>query len=437
MKDCVTSIARALACGLAALALLLVPLATAWGQDPQDRGIGGTGVVPSDLDGDRGIGGTGVMGTIRGFGSIIVNGLHVTYAPDVPVRIDGQPRTVSDLKIGHVVRVVTAKRNGVLTTRQINVTSEVVGAIEATGKKTLRVLGQAVSTERLGGTQQWRPGERIAVFGLRRPDGTIVASLIERRAVGPERVAGRVRKQRDGSLRIGSLRLVGADRAIVGTRAVLEGAYIRGALEVTRAARERDLLGPVRQVSIEAYVERTRDGLRLGSGLEVAGQIAVSLPAGFYAPAVVTAVSDRSGRLGIEGVSIQGPPVRADGARQRSDPGSSASPSAGAQGGKAPPTGQNTGPAQSSRDDVHPGMARGRRNDGNEPSGNSGNSQGGSGAGGSGNAGGGNAGGSGGGHGGGSNAGGNGGGRGGGNGNGGGNSGGGNGEGNGGGGGRR
>ena len=96
MRDCAPSIARTAACWLAALALLLVPLEAARSQDPRDRGIGGTGVIPTDRESDRGIGGTGVMGTIRGFGSIIVNGLRVTYAPDVPIRIDGQPRAASD-----------------------------------------------------------------------------------------------------------------------------------------------------------------------------------------------------------------------------------------------------------------------------------------------------------------------------------------------------
>jgi hypothetical protein len=129
VRKCATSIARTTACWMAALALLLVPLEVARSQDLGDRGIGGTGVVPTDPDGDRGIGGTGVMGTIRGFGSIIVNGVHVTYAPDVPVRIDGQPRAVSDLKIGQVVRVVAETSNGVLATRQIDVASEVVGPI--------------------------------------------------------------------------------------------------------------------------------------------------------------------------------------------------------------------------------------------------------------------------------------------------------------------
>ncbi len=70
------------------------------------------------------------MGTIRGFGSIIVDGLRVTYAPDVPIQTDGQPRTVSGLEVGQVVRVIAEKRNGVLVTGQIDVTGEALARLK-------------------------------------------------------------------------------------------------------------------------------------------------------------------------------------------------------------------------------------------------------------------------------------------------------------------
>ena len=88
---------------------------------PRDHGIGGTGMMRTDEprdgslgEGDRGIGGTGVIGTIRRFGSIIVNDLRITYPQDVPVRIDGRPAALSDLRIGHVVRVVALETGGIL-----------------------------------------------------------------------------------------------------------------------------------------------------------------------------------------------------------------------------------------------------------------------------------------------------------------------------------
>lgn len=386
MKDHAAALARAHALWLVALVLLVASLTLAWGQNGQDRGIGGTGVVSDDQDGDRGIGGTGMMGRIRGFGSIIVNGVHVNYAPDVPVRIDGQARAVSDLKIGQVVRVVAENRNGVLATRQIDVTSEVVGPIETTGRTTLKVLGQTISTQALSAAGRWQPGERVAVFGLRRPDGTIVASLIERRDGGPDRIAGPVTRSRNGSLGIGALRLAGLDPALVGTRAVLEGSYANGSLQVTGTARERDLLGAnVRRFSIEAYIERTRNGLRLGSGLEVAGRPSSTLPVGSYAPAVVTVVSDQRGRLGIENVSLEGKPTSSRGSSQGVDSGTSRSTPADARGRGPAPRDAQPG-SGSSRQDNSSGSGRGRDGHG----GSSGNPAGGSGNNGQGKSGGGN-----------------------------------------------
>ncbi|MBM6583231.1 hypothetical protein ILT44_23805 [Microvirga sp. BT689] len=369
MRNHAASLARTHALWLVALALLVASLTLAWGQQGQDRGIGGTGVVADDQDGDRGIGGTGMMGRIRGFGSIIVNGVHVNYAPDVPVRIDGQARAVSDLKIGQVVRVVAENRNGVLATRQIDVTSEVVGPIETTGRTTLTVLGQTVSTQALGAASPWQRGDRVAVFGLRRPDGTIVASLIERRDSGPDRVAGQVIRSRNGSLGIGTLKLAGVNPRLAGTRAVLEGSYANGTLQVTGTARERDLLGTnVRRFSIEAYVERTRNGLRLGSGLEVAGSPSATLPVGSYAPAVVTAVTDQRGRLGIEDVSLEGKPTSSRGSSQGVDSENPRNTPADARGRE--PASRDTHPGSGpSRWDSSRGDARGRDGHGG-PSGN-------------------------------------------------------------------
>ncbi|MBE7245533.1 MAG: hypothetical protein INR63_11310, partial [Actinomycetospora chiangmaiensis] len=79
---------------------------------PRDQGIGGTGMMRTDAprdpplgEGDRGIGGTGVIGTIRRFGSIVVNDLRIAYPKDAEVRVDGAPAGIADLRIGQVVRV--------------------------------------------------------------------------------------------------------------------------------------------------------------------------------------------------------------------------------------------------------------------------------------------------------------------------------------------
>ncbi len=182
----------------------------AWALDQRgdDQGIGGTGIIRRNDD--RGIGGTGIVGVIQRFGSIFVNGERISYAPNVPVLIDGAATSAKALRIGQVVRVLALRQaNGMLTTRGIAVVSEVVGPIENVNTGEITVLGQKVIS---AGSESWRrPGTQVAVFGLRRTDGVIVASLVEPRRDNATRVAGLLERDR-GALRIGGLRLDGAGR---------------------------------------------------------------------------------------------------------------------------------------------------------------------------------------------------------------------------------
>jgi Domain of unknown function (DUF5666) len=167
--------------------------AQVWRND--DRGIGGTGVIPRDED--RGIGGTGIVGVIQRFGSIFVNGERISYAPNVPVLIDGAATSAKALRIGQVARVLALRQaSGALTTRGIEVVSEVIGPIEDIKTGEITVLGQNVIS---AGSENWRrPGTHVAVFGLRRTDGAIVASLVEPRRDTATRVAGLLERDRGG-----------------------------------------------------------------------------------------------------------------------------------------------------------------------------------------------------------------------------------------------
>lgn len=250
---------------------------------PRDQGIGGTGVfsAPQSLeDDDRGIGGTGVIGTIRRFGSIVVNGLRIGYPTDVSIRIDDQAATAGALKIGQIVHTVATRNEGQFFTRRINVTSEVIGSVEKTKAKRLTVLGQTVSLARLPVAQRrWQVGDRVAVSGLRRSDGTIVASLVERRSGALDQLVGRVGIGADGALMVGRLRLGGVDPALIGQRAILRGSARQGVFEVVHSQSESMLLGSgFTRLSMEAYVERRKDGLLVGPGLSVGGVDLSRLP---------------------------------------------------------------------------------------------------------------------------------------------------------------
>jgi hypothetical protein len=283
-----------------------------------DQGIGGTGISRGN---DHGIGGTGIVGVIQRFGSIFVNGERIGYAPDVPVRIDGEAASVKALRIGHVARVVAQRQsNGTLTTRRIDAVSEVMGPIESVKGGEMTVLGQKVVWT---GRESWRrAGAQVAVSGLRRTDGVIVASLVEQRRSATARVSGPLERDRDG-LRIGGLRLGGVDAALVGQRVQVEGSIQQGMMQVARARADdlSDLSGATR-LSIEAYVRRVGPNLQLGSGY--VARDASRFEPGQDMRVVVNAVRDGVQGLRVESVqsvshfpgsSMQGPrgPDRAPG----------------------------------------------------------------------------------------------------------------------------
>src|SRR5882757_823063 len=124
--------------------LWLAGSSSAWAQVRRgnDHGIGGTGITRGD---DHGIGGTGIVGVIQRFGSIYVNGERISYAADVPVRIDGEPASAKALRIGHVARVVAIRQaNGMFSTGRIDAVSEVIGPVETIKHGEMAVLGQKV-----------------------------------------------------------------------------------------------------------------------------------------------------------------------------------------------------------------------------------------------------------------------------------------------------
>jgi hypothetical protein len=282
---------------------------------PGDQGIGGTGfsLRPADEESDRGIGGTGVIGTIRKFGSIIVNDLRVAYPPGATVRIDDRPASVADLKLGQVVRVGASRgSDGGLSTHTIDVTSEVVGPVERVTAKSMTVLGQTVSTADLKPAQRWAVGDTVAVSGLRRTDGTIVASLIQPSDGSLTKVAGPVVQEPDGALRIGGLKLTGMNGALIGQRAVVEGHAAGSSLAVVRSSDEATLLPKnIQTLSVEAYVERRGTDLRLGSGLPVNGLSSSDLPSGRSVHAVLTTTVAADGRLSTQSIRAGGKQYRA------------------------------------------------------------------------------------------------------------------------------
>ena len=243
------------------------------GRRDRDRGIGGTGApgVRSDPnEEDRGIGGTGVVGSIRGFGSIIVNDMRIGYSLLTRVQIDGRHATPADLRIGQVVQTVATSDGADLMTDRIVVTSEVVGPIQGMAQGRLKVLGQNVATG-LVDVRGLRKGQWVAVSGLRDLNGVIHASHIQHRDDSLAQVAGPV-TIKNGVAQIGGLPLVNLNLGLEGRRVLAQVGRLDGKPAVISVTPdpERAAMPNARHLSIETYAVHSGGQVRMGSGLTAA-----------------------------------------------------------------------------------------------------------------------------------------------------------------------
>lgn len=202
------------------------------------------------------------------------------------------------------MRVVARPGADTLTTASIDVESEVVGPILSLADGSLNVMGQTVTTGMLQRARWWRKGVRVAVSGLRRTDGSIAASLIEPRPVGPARVAGILERDADGFW-IGNLKLLAADEALLGRRVIAIGRLMRGGLSPSRLTADRALAqgAGVDLLSLETYLRAEAGRLRLGSGLDVRdAAFGSTLAAGQEIRAIVDARIEPDGQLRLESI---------------------------------------------------------------------------------------------------------------------------------------
>ena len=313
---------------------------------PSDRGIGGTGI--SALPG--GPEAIGFVGSIQRFGSIYVNGERITYASDVAVTIDGRRSRPADMLIGQVVKAVAIRSDGRLATDRIEILSEVVGAVEALDGESMVVLGQRVHLGTTG-SSAFALGQRVAVSGLRRPDGAITANLVEPAGSRPDQVVGPAR-YRGWTLDIAGLPLFGPDARYDGRRVVVRGKRTPRGMMVSSIALDGlpDGAG-VRSLSIEAYVARRGNEVQLGSGIiisDAAGQIETG---GGDRPSIVTidlagSGGGHFGGMGDGGNPLSGPQQGPTGFAPDQMPG-------------PPPQGSGSYPAGRAALSVAPGLAAG------------------------------------------------------------------------------
>jgi hypothetical protein len=246
-------------------------------------GIGGTGGAAEPA---RQV---GILGTVRGFGSVRVNGVTVQTGDALTVDGPFGPRTPDALAPGHVVEISAEARGDRLTARRMAQLVALAGPVQAVrpADRALSVMGVEVQLAGDapvgvdGGLAALSAGDRVAVSGLWRAGG-VVASRIDPLAGDPARdrpaaagavVSGVVRS--DGAeRRIGPLRVRGAgDVSVPADRfAVLTGRYRDGRFVASEVAAGHPVLPPtLDRLSVEAYAGKVHGGPALhGFGHPVA-----------------------------------------------------------------------------------------------------------------------------------------------------------------------
>ena len=165
--------------------VLLLPLASCVNAGKMDEiavkgGIGGTGITTWD----GGIGGTGVVGTVTGFGSIIINGLHIYYEPGQPVESANGQMTGADFAIGQVIAAQTKLQNAKLVATRLIAQTPLIGLVEAINVTTgeMIVLGEKVALMNnvelgMGSIANINVSDTVMVSGHRGKDGVLASRI--------------------------------------------------------------------------------------------------------------------------------------------------------------------------------------------------------------------------------------------------------------------
>ncbi len=242
--------------------------------DEGEGGIGGTGVLARSEEG--GIGGTGIVGVITGFGSVIVNGVHVDYDADMRVYSALGDASTDDLKVGQVVSVEADQAGERYHARRLDLHHPVAGPVTDIDLKhgILTVMKQRVSVSEEGGAngidlQDIQLGDRVAVSGLW--DGDLVqATRLDRRGNVPAVLAGPVSRIVDGRVFVGGMPVRFASGSppeglAVGREVQLIGVERLDELEarMVRMEPQTPFDGRMRQLILEGYPRSDAGAMRL------------------------------------------------------------------------------------------------------------------------------------------------------------------------------
>ena len=253
---------------LAITVLVVLAACTSDIQRAQQRHAAGGG---EETDG--GLGGTGILGTVTGFGSILVNGLRVLHADDAQVGSVLGDEPVSSLETGEVVLILATRTDTDLEAERIARYLPLVGEASMIDldRSSVRILGidvmlspETVIRDQAGsrvglGTITLRT--RLAVSGFW-TQGTVRATHLRMVAADfPDSVTGPVMRDEQGQVRIGGVAL-GSDAPELSTvPAALSanGVFRDGRLYAARlrTGLASPLSAQTTTLSVEGFVEGT------------------------------------------------------------------------------------------------------------------------------------------------------------------------------------
>lgn len=229
-------------------------------------GLIGTAVFPAwgetaKPPAEGGLGGTGIVGTLMGFGSLLVNGLRVetdaatTYSSTLGAF---DPAT---LAVGQSLTIEAAGDGSTMIAKRVHVTYPVVGRAEVlAGEGRLRVAGIDVVAEPDGMTAV-RPGERVLVSGVWRDDVVVAGRIDPAPDVSVSAIAGAVRRDRGtGLLALGGRPLIlgpGIAEPEDGSFVTVRGRALadRFVVDELVPGRFTGAAGPLVRLSVDGYLE--------------------------------------------------------------------------------------------------------------------------------------------------------------------------------------
>ncbi|MEM6896720.1 MAG: hypothetical protein AAF576_05035 [Pseudomonadota bacterium] len=213
-------------------------------------------VTRSDSDPfEGGIGGTGIVGTLNGFGSLLVNGLTIELPDTMRVRTPYGRVGVDGLATGQVLTMVANRSASGYAARDVVIDYALVGRLDQSGGQPsvngvpLLAAGAALAGHDLRGT-------RVAVSGVWAPGG-VRPSLIEPAPDARDLIAGTVLRTGDGAAQIGNVELrASGTLPEAGSYAIALGQADQGGFDATEVREGRFTeLSSIEQLSVDGYLE--------------------------------------------------------------------------------------------------------------------------------------------------------------------------------------